>query len=443
MKTQIFKKRIQATLLALLISSSMSTLSHAQPVDQVIAVVGDSAILKSDLDLSIAEAEQRAKLQNKAIPSYHQLAVQMLDQLILQNAQLEQVKRFGLQVNEQELNDAVMRIARQSGESNLMNYQQKLDAMAPGTYEILRNRVAQQLLIQQLSQQQVMSRIRISDQDIDNFLKSPEGQAVTGNQVQVIHLRISGTAPAAELKQTATQVRAALNQSNDIQAIQNQFKTANITVEGNDMGLRSISSMPAELAARVSSLKTNQTTDLIQVQDGIHILKLLDRKQSAQQVLVPQFKTQHILIKTSEVVTPENAKQMIDSIYNRLQAGSDFNTLAATYSNDPGSAADGGNLGWVSPGMMVPEFDQIMQDIPVGQISQPFQTQFGWHILRVNEQRQQDMTRENQRNMARQVLGERQFDSEVDSWLRELRANTYIEIRDPSLDPKKQNGQAQ
>ncbi|MFX6798467.1 peptidylprolyl isomerase, partial [Acinetobacter baumannii] len=168
----------------------------------------------------------------------------------------------------------------------------------------------------------------------------------------------------------------------------------------------------------------------------VHVLKLLERKQNEQKALVPQYQTRHILIQPSEVVSPENAKQIIDSIYKRLKAGEDFATLAATYSNDTGSARDGGSLGWVTPGMMVPEFDKKMQEIPVGEISEPFQTQFGWHILQVTDKREKDMTHEYQERMARQILGERQFNTEIDSWLREVRANAYVEIKDPSLDKK-------
>ncbi|MDN8237753.1 peptidylprolyl isomerase, partial [Acinetobacter baumannii] len=202
------------------------------------------------------------------------------------------------------------------------------------------------------------------------------------------------------------------------------------------MGFRPLSDIPAELAARITPLQDGQTTDLISVRDGVHVLKLLERKQNEQKALVPQYQTRHILIQPSEVVSPENAKQIIDSIYKRLKAGEDFAILAATYSNDTGSARDGGSLGWVTPGMMVPEFDKKMQEIPVGEISEPFQTQFGWHILQVTDKREKDMTHEYQERMARQILGERQFNTEIDSWLREVRANAYVEIKDPSLDKK-------
>ncbi|MDO6642562.1 peptidylprolyl isomerase [Acinetobacter guillouiae] len=435
MKTQKFKKLFKASTLALLISTSVSVYAASQ--DQIIAIVGSTAILKSDLDQGVAEATHRLQAQKKEIPPQNILQQQVLSQLITHDAQLEQVKKYGLKADEKSLNEAVLKVAQQSGANSLEAFQKKLDAVAPGTYELLRNRVAEDLLIQRLSQQQVMSRIKITDLDVENFLKSPEGQAAVGSQVHVLHMRISGEAPASELESIAKAVRTDLKDSNDVKSIEKKFSTAQVKVDGADMGFRPLSDIPTDLAARVTTLEPGQTTDLIPAKDGVHVLKLLEKKSNEQKALVPQFNTRHILIKTSEVVSPENAKQTIDSIYNRLKAGDDFATLASTYSNDPGSARDGGSLGWVSPGMMVPEFDKLMQSSPVNEISKPFQTQFGWHILQVTGTRQQDMTSEYQKRMARQILGERQFESEYDGWLRELRANTYIEIKDPSLDPKK------
>ncbi|MGR3978153.1 peptidylprolyl isomerase [Acinetobacter sp. 1207_04] len=431
MKTQNLKKLFKATALTLLISSSMSV--FAEPTDQVIAVVGNSAILQSDLEQGMAEAAHQLQAQKKEVPPTEYLRVQVLNQLITQNAQMEQVKRYGLKADEKSLNEAVLKVANQSGATSLEAFQQKLDSVAPGTYEVLRNRIADDLLIQRLRQQQVMSRIKISDQDVDNFLKSPEGQAAVGSQVHVIHMRISGSTTPSELTQIAQQVKNDLSSNNDFKIIEKKYSTETVKVDGADMGFRPLSDIPSELAARVSVLNPGQATELIQAKDGVHVLKLLERKGNEQKALVPQFETRHILIKTSEVVSPESAKQTIDSIYNRIKAGEDFATLAATYSNDPGSARDGGSLGWVSPGMMVPEFDAKMKAATVGQVTEPFETQFGWHILLVSGTRQQDMTQEYQQRMARQILGERQFDSELDSWLRELRSSTYIEVKDPEL----------
>ena len=404
MKTIQLKHFFKATALAVALSSSMTT--FAQSKNEVVAVVDNSVILKSDLEQNIAEIKHQLEAQKKPVPPEQYLQQQALDQLIIRQAQLEQVKRYNIKADEKSLNEAVMKVANQSGSQSLEAFQQKLDAIAPGTYESLRNRIAEDLAINRLRQQMVMSRIKISDQDVENFLK-------------------------------AAQVKATLKESNDVAAIDKKFTANGVKVESADMGFRNLSEIPSELAARVTPLEVGQTTDLIPVRDGIHVLKLVDRKGAEQKAIVSQYKTRHILIQPSEVVSPDNAKQQINSIYNRLKAGEDFAVLASTFSNDPGSARDSGSLGWVSPGVMVPEFEARMKSTPVGQTSEPFQTQFGWHILQVTDTRQQDMTREYQERMARQILGERQFDSELDSWLREIRSNAFVEIKDPNLDRKK------
>lgn len=431
MKTKQLKQFFKATALAIALSSSMPT--FAQTSDEVVAVVDNSVILRSDLQQSVAEVKHQLEAQKRPVPPEQYLEQQALEQLILRQTQLEQVKRYNIKADEKNLNEAVLKVANQSGINSLEAFQQKLDKMAPGTYESLRKRIAEDLAITRLRQQIVMSRIKISDQDVANFLKTPQGQAALGSQVHVIHARIAGD---SNVEAVAKQVRTALASSDDIAAISKQFSTNSVKVEGADMGFRNLSEIPTELAARVTPLQVGQTSELITARDGIHVIKLLERKGSEQKAIIPQYQTRHILIQTSEVVSPDSAKQMINSIYNRLKAGEDFAVLAATFSNDSGSARDGGSLGWVSPGMMVPQFEEQMKSTPVGQISQPFQTQFGWHILQVTETRQQDMTQEYQERMARQILGERQFDAELDSWLREIRNNAFVDIKDPNLDRK-------
>lgn len=433
MKTKQLKQIFKATALALCLSSAMTTFAVAQPKDEVVAVVDNSAILRSDLAQSVAEISHQLQKQNKPVPPQPYLEQQALEQLIVRQAQLEQVKRYNIRPDEKSLNEAVLKVARESGSPSLEAFQQKLDAIAPNTYASLRNRIAEDLALSRLRQQAVNSRIQISDQDVKNFLNTPQGQALLGSQVHVLHLRITGE----NAQQIAAQVRNDLSSSNDIQAISKKYSTGDIKVDASDMGVRNLSEIPGELAARVSTLQAGKTSELIPAADGVHVLKLLERKGGEQKALVPQYQTRHILIQTSEVVSPENAKQMIDSLYTRLKQGEDFAVLASTFSNDTGSARDGGSLGWVSPGVMVPEFEQRMKSTPVGQISEPFQSQFGWHILQVTDTRQQDMTQEYQERMARQILGERQFDAELDSWLRETRSNAYVEIKDPQLDPKR------
>lgn len=438
MMNQQLKRFFKATTLALLISSSVSV--FAATSDEVVAVVGDSAILRSDLDQISNDLKQQLIAQNKPVPDEKTLQQQGLNNIIVHQAQLELVKKYNIQPSESELNAAVLQYATQQGVNSLEAFQQRLDAQYPGAYQIVQKRIAQELAINMLRQQQVMSRIRISDQDIDNFLKTPQGQAAIGSQAHLIHLRIASTDTNPEqLNKVANEAKAALAQSNDVAAISQRLSTSTVKIDGADMGYRNLADIPAELAARAAVIQPGQTTELIPAADGIHILKLIDRKASDQKVIVDQYHVRHILIQPSEVLNPEQTKQKVDSIYKRLQAGENFAVLASVFSNDTGSAADGGDLGWVNLGTMVPQFEEQMKVTPVGQISQPFQSQFGWHILQVLEIRKQDMTNDYQKRLARQYLGEQQFDTEVDGWLRELRANTYVQIKDPSLDRKSNN----
>ena len=433
MKTEQLKQIFKATALALCLSASMPTFADAQTKKENVAVVDNSVILRSDLDQSIAEITHQLQSKKQTVPPIEYLQQQALEQLITRQAQLEQVKRYNVKADEKSLNEAVLKVAKDSGSASLEAFQQKLDAIAPNTYSSLRARIAEDIALQRLRQQLVTSRIQISDQDVKNFLSSPQGQAALGNQVHVLHVRVSGGENAVKI---AEDVRKELATSNDAKAISTKFSTKDTKVDAADMGFRSLSDIPDELAARVSPLQVGQTTELISVRDGVHVLKLIERKASDQKAIVPQFQTRHILIQPSEVVSPENAKQMIDSLYTRLQKGEDFAVIASTFSNDPGSAANGGSLGWVSPGVMVPEFEAKMKETPKGEISKPFQSQFGWHILQVTDTRQQDMTQEVQERMARQLLGERQFDTELDSWLREIRNNAFVDIKDPALQRK-------
>ncbi len=433
MKTKQLKQIFKATALALCLSSAMTTYAVAETKDEVVAVVDNSVILRSDLAQGIAEINHQFEQTKKPLPPQQYIEQQALEQLIIREAQLEQVKRYNIRPDEKALNDAVLKVAKDAGSPSLEAFQQKLDKIAPNTYAGLRNRVAEDLAINRLRQQVVTSRIKISDQDVKNFLSTPQGQALLGNQVHVLHLRIAGE----NATQIATQIKKELDSSNDIQALSKKYSVNGVQVDAADMGTRNLADIPTELAARVTTLQTGQTSELIEARDGVHVLKLLERKGGEQKALVPQYLTRHILIQPSEVISEDNAKQMVNSLYTRLKQGEDFAVLAATFSNDPGSARDSGSLGWVSPGVMVPEFEQRMKDTPVGQISEPFQSQFGWHILQVTETRQQDMTKEYQERMARQLLGERQFDAELDSWLRETRNNAFVEIKDPQLDRKK------
>lgn len=436
MKTKQFKHLLKATTLAVLLSTSLPT--FAQSNNEIVAVVDSSVILASDLNQAMAQIEQQYKAQKLEVPPQPYFAQQVLEQLINRQAQLEQVKRYNVPTDENTLNEATLAVAKQRGFKSLTSFQQSLDSQKAGSYAELRRNLAADLALERVRQQQIQSRIKISDQDVENFLKTPQGQTALGTQLHVLHARVAGENAEA----VATQVKAELNNSNDITGIAKKFTQNGTQVQGTDMGFRSLSAIPAELAARIAALSNGQTSELVPSSEGIHIVKVLDRKATEQKVVVPQYQTRHILIKTSEVVNADAAKQMIEHLHSRLNAGEDFATLAATFSNDPGSARDGGSLGWVNLGMMVPEFEDKMKNTAAGKISAPFESQFGWHILQVTQTRQHDMTPEYQQRMARQILAERQFETEADNWMREVRNNAYVEIKNPRLDRRTNQAQS-
>ena len=428
------RQTIKSTLLAALLASSFMVNAAQEPLDKVVAVVDNSIILESELDRAIVAAKQQLTQRNQSIPPDNLLRSEVLRQVILKRAQLERVKRLGVTIDEASLNAAVAEIAKQEGASSLADFQAKLDARTPGNYAALRRQISDDLSVNRLRQQQVSSRIKVSDQDIDNFLNSPQGKSSLNSEVHVAHLRVAlpENASATQVQaaeNVANKLRTDLQASNDIDAVVKRHQSTSYPVEGADMGWRNTDEMPDELASKVNALDLNQVTLPIRAADGFHVLKLMERRGNSARTVVQQFKVRHILLRPSEVLSPSDAEQQINQLYKRASS-ENFADLASTFSNDPGSASNGGDLGWVSPGMMVPQFEEVMRKTPVGQISKPFQTQYGWHILKVEDTRQQDVTEQTRRSKARQVLAERQFEQELDNWMREVRAESFVEIKD-------------
>ena len=362
------------------------------------------------------------------------LRAEVTRQLILRNIQLGLIKRAGLSVDERSLNAAIAALAEKQGAPSLSAFQQALDQRQAGSYARLRQQMSEDLSINRLRQQQIGSRIKISDRAIDNFLASPQSQLYLSDELRTAHflVKLPEQPTADDLQKAgviAERVRVALQSGQSItQVLAAQASETIYPVGGGDMGYRKPAELPSVFAEPIEQLDVNQVTAPIVGAEGIHVIKLLDRR-GAERTIVPQWQVRHILISPNEVVSLADAKSRIDSLYQRLQKGEDFDTLAKTFSNDPGSAGDGGSLGWVSTGEMVPVFDEVMQKTPVNDFSTPFQSQFGWHILQVNGERQQDVTEQYRRNIARQTLYQREFEQELDNWLREIRATAYVEIK--------------
>ncbi|WNP26635.1 peptidylprolyl isomerase [Moraxella sp. DOX410] len=412
--------------------------SQDQVIDGVIAIVNDTPILRSQLDRAVAQASAQLQAQNKPVPPAQQLYPQVLDQLITKQIQLDIIKRQGLQAEENAVNAALTNLAQQNGVASLAEFQQKLDAQRVGSYQALRQKVSEDLAIQTLQQQQLASRIKISDQDVNNFLKSPESNALEKSQYRTLHIRVPFEADAAgkasdkQKKQAltvATQIAKNLQAENaNIEQIMTDAQANyNAQIQGGDMGYHVAAELPTELSKNITALEVGQVTNPIATAEGYNVIKLVD-KRGGQQKIIDQWHTRHILISPSTALPADMAKQQIDTIYEKLRQGEDFATLASTYSKDPGSASNGGDLGWVSEGDMVPSFEAMMKKTSVNDYSVPFQSQFGWHILKVDEKRQKDVSDVYRKNMAREILYQRMAPQALDDWMQDLRAQAYVKI---------------
>lgn len=412
--------------------------SQDQLIDGVIAIVNDTPILRSQLDRAVAQASAQLQAQNKPVPPAQQLYPQVLDQLITKQIQLDLIKRQGLQAEENAVNAALTNLAQQNGVASLAEFQQKLDAQRAGSYQALRQKVSEDLAIQTLQQQQLASRIKISDQDVDNFLKSPESNALEKSQYRTLHIRVPFVSDAAgktsdkQKKQAltvATQIAKNLQAENaNIEQIMTDAQANyNAQIQGGDMGYHVAAELPTELSKNITALEVGQVTNPIATAEGYNVIKLVD-KRGGQQKIIDQWHTRHILISPSTALPADMAKQQIDTIYEKLRQGEDFATLASTYSKDPGSASNGGDLGWVSEGDMVPSFEAMMKKTSVNDYSVPFQSQFGWHIVKVDEKRQKDVSDVYRKNMAREILYQRMAPQALDDWMQELRAQAYVKI---------------
>lgn len=417
--------------------NTVDRLTPANSTDGIVALVNENAILKSELVDAITQTQARAQAAGEPIANSAQLQSEVLNALILRELQLSMVKRVGLSPDETEINQRLAQIAQSQGLNSISALQQRLDAARPGSYAALRAQLIEDAAIQELQQRQISRRVRISEQDIDAFLASPEAKRLNQSEYQTVHVRVPyiddysrlSAAQREEALKVAQDLRTRLlepnvNVSEAVAASQGSYP---IPIQGGDMGFHKAASLPTELSSKITNLDIGAVSEPLLTPEGIDIVKLADKKAS-DTMLIPQWHTRHILVKVDELQTDALAEQKINDLYEQLRNGADFAALASTYSDDPGSAGRGGDLDWVSEEDMVAPFEATMKNTAVGDYSAPFKTQFGWHILKVDGKRQQDVSEQYRRNMARQALYQRLAPQAQEDWLQELRAGAYIQV---------------
>ena len=417
--------------------NNVARLTPANSTDGIIALVNENAILKSDLIAAIAQTQARAKAAGEPIANSAQLQSEVLNALILRELQLSLIKRVGLNPDEASINKRLEQIAKAEGLNSIAALQQRLDSAQSGSYATLRAQLIEDAAIQALQQRQITNRVRISEQDIDAFLASPEAKRLNQSEYQTVHVRVPymddysrlSEAQRNDALKVAQKLRTRLlvpnvNVAEAIAASQGSYP---IPLQGGDMGFHKAAALPTELSSEITKLEVGAVSAPLVTPEGIDIIKLANKKAN-DTMLVPQWNTRHILVKVDELQTDALAEQKINDLYSQLRNGAAFDSLASTYSDDPGSAGRGGDLDWVGEDQMIAPFEVMMKNTAVGDYSAPFKTQFGWHILKVEGKRQQDVSDEYRRTMARQALYQRLAPQAKEDWLQELRAGAYIQV---------------
>ncbi len=403
--------------------------------DGIVAIVHNKPILRSHLQQTMQRLKNMYLSNGQKVPLYNELREQALQQLIVRELQLNMVKRFGINPSSQELQNSLVSYAKQQGFSNLLQLQKSMEAKEVGSYAQLVTALSNDLAIKKLQQAQVAQQIRITDNDINAFLTSTEGQMLNKNSYNTIHIRVPFTENNGNKNKAVETAKSIQNQLRLISATSDKAVAkiiakaqANYPVEilGGNMGYHKADALPKGLTNTIVNLSIGQVA-IVQTDLGIEVIKLVNKKVS-DNLLIPQWHTRHILIAVNPYQNSERAKYKIDKIYNQLMQGRDFAHLAANYSNDPSSAGKGGDLSWVSEGNMVAEFEKVMKITPTGKFSKPFKTTYGWHILQVVDTRKFDASNDVRRKMAKEILFKREAPQIREKWLEDLQNSSYVKI---------------
>ena len=413
----------------LLAFSVLPSLASAQieVLDQVVAIVDDDIILASELQERVKGVRSTMESRGVEVPSDDVLIRETLDRLILDSIQLQLANRYGVRIPDQQLDEAMTRLARQNG-LTLEQFRIALEQSGQ-SYAAAREGLRDDLAIQRVQQGNVMRNINISEQEIDNFLTTEEGETMTQPEYQVVQalLSISRGEDVAEIAAKEAYVNEVLSNIQLGQPFEQAVSgTEPYAFIGGDLGWRKLGDIPSMFADTVPTLTVGEVAK-VRSSSGFHLVYLADAVGGEQ--LVRQTDVRHILVKPTEVLNEQAAEDLVVELRARIEGGEDFGELARQYSDDIGSAAEGGNLGWTNPGQMVPEFEATMAGTAEGSISQPFRSEFGWHILEVKARRDKDFSGEVRRNQVAGYIRDQKYQEELDAWLRKIREEAFVDIK--------------
>ncbi len=413
--TQIF---VAATV----IGSAINT-QGMQLLDRTVAVVGDEVILSSELEDRLTHLS--SKQPNIAVSDESRRKV--LDQLIIERLQLRIARRANIKIPDADIINRINGVkARAQAEG--ISFDEYL-ARQNLTEKKLRDSITESLVLERVQKGNVNSRIRVTDREVNEYLSSSAGQDWLKVRFRLSHILLpfEGNDDSASIKKAQEIIDLVKERKESFASLAAKYSKGPNASKGGDLDWRAKEQLPTMFVEQINNLKPNQLTKPFRSNAGIHILQLRQRS-GAEPVMVKRFKTRHILIKTSVLFTDKEAKAKADKIYQELIDGADFIELARKHSEDISNKQVGGDLDWSHPGQFVPAFEKTMQSTPIGEISKPFRSQFGWHILKVDDSRVEDMFDVVKRNQVVDILRQRRSQDELRLWIEELRENAYIEV---------------
>ncbi len=419
-----------------LLSYPLSLHADEQHVDGITAIVNNGVVLDSELDQRLQTVLYNIRSPQQSPPSLNRLKHDLLSQLIIESIQLQMATRVGIRVNDEQLQQAMQRIAEQNG-MTVAAFKEALEAQGI-TYTTTREQVRREMSVHYLQQSMINPRIHITEQEINNFLLSQAGQALTEPEYHVLHALLA--VPGGTSREQADRIAAAAEQLYQTTLMDGSLQT---TIEHRvaddslpeiptppqftDLGWRTVNDLPSLLADSVPTLTVDETLPPLRSPSGFRLIQLIGKRGDGD--TIQQTKVRHILLKVSIIRDQDATATEINTLREHVIEDDDFLALARQYSEDLGSALEGGDLGWVSPSQLVSSFEETMDNTAIGQISPAFQTPFGWHILQVDDRREKDVSDKLRRRLATSILHERQYQDELAAWLQQIRDEAYVDIK--------------
>ncbi|WP_339081102.1 peptidylprolyl isomerase [Pseudomonas sp. TMP9] len=411
----------------------LGTAAHAEvrPLNRVVAIVDSDVVMQSQLDARLREVQQTITQRGAALPPNDVLSQQVLERLIIENIQLQIGERSGIRITDEELNQAIGTIAQR----NAMSIEQFQAALAKDglSYTDARDQVRREMIISRVRQRRVAERVQVTDQEVQNFLASDLGKMQLSEEFRLANILIPVTEGASSediqaADRQARELYQQLQQGADFAQLAIARSASETALEGGEMGWRKAGQLPPPFDTMLSVLSVGQVTEPMRTPGGFIMIKLLEKRGGDSQVR-DEVNVRHILIKPSEIRTEAETERLVERLYQRILAGEDFAELAKNFSEDPGSALNGGTLSWIDPNVLVPEFREVMNSTQAGELSKPFKSPFGWHVLEVMGRRATDSSAQFREQQAMTVLRNRKYDEELQAWLRQIRDEAYVESK--------------